>query len=263
VEARLEVDQPRALHAQHPFEHVEVGAPVGHRHRDDARAGHLDRVQRAGKGELLRDHQVARPQQHPRQQRHRLLRAGGDQHLAGAGRQPASGQVRGERLAQGRQPGGLVAGPGERAIPGGRVGQQLAHQRRRLVHRGGQVDGGGRALQQVEEHRVRLVVAARRERPRGHGGATALAAHDQALGAQQLVGGGDGVAADRQRLGEGALRRQQRLGPELALLDQPAQRDRQPVVERPVSRAPAADEAGQLLGAVSHGNQSAPDWLWR
>src|SRR6266705_503287 len=53
------------------------------------------------------------------------------------------------------------------------------------------------------------------------------------------------------------------LGLELALLDEAAQRDRQPVVERALARAPAADDRCQLLGAVSHANQSPPDWPWR
>src|SRR6266542_4227056 len=56
---------------------------------------------------------------------------------------------------------------------------------------------------------------------------------------------------------------EKRRGAELALLDEAAQRDRQPVVERALARAPAADDRCQLLGAVSHANQSPPDWPWR
>ena len=210
---------------------------VVRRDADHACAGPVQRVDHAGERGILHHGGLTGQHLAAHQQVDRLLAAGRHQHVLGRrGQGEPVGEVAGQRGAQRPQAIGEVAGRlGD--LPHGGPAQHRGRVGERGGDLGGAVDGGDAQVRdhvgRLEPHGEEAVRAVHRRRGRAvrhDAGAGALTAVRHALVAEHLIGGGDRVAADRQRSGQLTLGRQAQAGGQFAGVGEPGD----PAGEQPV-----------------------------
>jgi hypothetical protein len=266
LEGRDQVDQPRSMQVKRMGDGVDGDAVLGQRQAETAAAGASDGIEDAGVGDLLGRDGVAGGQVGAGEQVDGLLRARGDQDLVGTGGQPEAAEMVGDGLAQQRRSGRVVADAvaqlrrqWRRQHVGG-SGQHLGDPRRATGRRAGQVDGGRVTLQQAGEQRVGPVGTGDRWPRWGQHGAGATAGLGHGGVAQLLVGGGDGIAADGQGLGQTALGGQPGARWQLAGLGEFLEPRGKAAKQRTGHRRPAAEQIGQLPGGNRKSGHRVPDW---
>ena len=223
---RRHEQQPRPRRQRRRIEPVTIDGHGGH-----AGAGRAQHLTRPLVERILDDDAVAALDEHPRDQIERLLRAVDDDHLRGvAGNRSRLPQVRGDRLAQGGEAGGVAVveaadrGPPRAAVQqpppvlerkavdvAAAVGEVVARRGRTLrreLHRRSHVRGEGAEAGQPRAHRRRPGAGRRGSQADWHEGAGAGAADDEPFREQLLIGEHDDRPRHAELLRQVACRRQ-------------------------------------------------------
>ena len=237
VAGGLQGDEPDLVAGEDPLERVDVEAVLVDRHAEHARAGRLQRGERAGERRRLDDRDVARSEDRARDEVDRLAGPGRDDDLLGLGGEAARGAEGGQLRAQRRQALDLQVLQAAVAVGHDRSGEGAHLVRRQHVvgrESGGERDRVAAGPERLGEHLLGVAGLPRREhaelpvlvvgaaldaRVAAHEGAAADVGGDVALLGEPAVDARRRQVVDRRLGGEVARRRQLGPGPEKTALD--------------------------------------------